>query len=196
MENVSRETIEEPAPLLFWQVCADDPDLPLAGKIQWLTASYEHCQALAGMSMPMDMLDKHIGVAAVMARMSDLLLAMAGTDPEIDKFIVKWLCFACDQLWALVPADKRQAPDLVDRDNPVYNVWITEINRRIPGLVAVAKDEPRIMDRAGDEIQIIICPVCQTRHFYPRQATLCDQCRAPLNHIQPIPYSTARNRDR
>jgi hypothetical protein len=195
--DVSRETIggRQDDPLLFWHVCADDPNMAAPDKIKWLTASYQHCQMYAGLSMPADMIDRRIGSAAVMARITDQLLDIAGTDGEIDQFIVQWLSFACDQLWAYVPEDKRLSPDMADPDNPIYSVWIEEINRRMPGLV-VPRPAP---DRAGDtskgEVMIVICPNCQTRHLYPLASSLCAMCRAPLAHIQPMPYSRARKLD-
>lgn len=197
MDDVSRETsgVQPPEPLLFWRVCAEDADMPVKGKIAWLVASYEHCQTLAGLSMPMDLLDKRIGVAAIMARISDVLLPMQGTDAEIDAFIVKWLCFSCDQLWEWVPAEKRTAPDMADPDNPIYNAWIGEINRRIPGLVAAGKYASDFRSRAGEEVLVIVCPSCQTRHIYPPAHSVCHQCGSPISHIQPIPYSTARRLD-
>lgn len=188
-DYVSRETSGKPVelPLLFWRVCADDPDMQAPDKIAWLTASYQHLVMLAGLTMPGEQIDKQIGVAAAMSRISDLLLAIAGQDDEIDKFIVKWLCFACDQLWELVPPTGRNMPDPIDTDNPEYSKWLRDMETRLPGLSDIGDPV-----KNGGEVMIVICPVCNIRHYYPLKSSLCDVCRAPLNHIQPVPYSTAR----
>lgn len=192
-EYVSRETVE--APTLFWRVCADDPSLTVEHKLRWLVASYEYLVRLAGFSMSQERLDATIGTAAAMSRISDLLLASAGTDAELDRFIVRWLCLACDQLWEFVPPDARNPPDDMAPDAPRYNALIAEINRRIPGLVLPVKHEPDIRSRAGEEVLVIVCPSCQAVYFCPVSSSLCALCRAPLTHIQPIPYSAARKRD-
>jgi hypothetical protein len=194
---VSRETSgEQSEPLLFWRICAEDASMVAKDKIAWLVASYEHCQMLAGLSMPAELLDRRIGVAAIMARISDVLLPMQGNDTETDSFIVKWLCFACDQLWDWVPKDRRTAPDITDPDNSVYNAWIGEINRRIPGLVAAGKGASDFRSRAGGEEgdrMVLVCPACQWQHA--PDTAICSNCAAPLRHIQPVPYSTARRLD-
>lgn len=186
--DVSRETVE--APILFWRVCADDPSLTVEHKLRWLVASYEHLVRLAGFSMSQDRLDATIGTAAAMSRISDLLLASAGTDAELDRFIVRWLCFACDQLWEFVPSDARNPPDDPAPDAPRYSAWLAEMERRLPGLASATAP----VSGVGEHILFIICPNCQTWYLYVDHPALCAECRAPLNHIQPVPYSTARKR--
>jgi hypothetical protein len=76
---------------------------------------------------------------------------------------------------------------MADPDNPIYSVWIEEINRRMPGLV-VPRPAP---DRVGEQL-VIICPACQTVHTYPPAHSICHMCNSPLLHIQPVPYSTVK----
>jgi hypothetical protein len=184
--DVSRETNGEP--LLFWRVCAADATMAPEHKIRWLTASYQHVVMLSGLSMPAGLVEQRIGVAAVMARLTDMLLETAGKDAEIDAFIVQWLCFACDQLWAWVPVEARNGAGEIEPDAPLYSAWLAEMERRLPGLGALP-DQGREGD--GDRM-VLVCPGCQWLHAI--DITICRNCAAPLAHVEPVPYSTARRR--
>jgi rubredoxin len=175
---VSRETSAEP--LLFWRMIADDATLAVEHKLHWLAASYQHCQALAGMSMPFALLEQSVGVAAVMARIADQLLALAGSDPLIDALTVKWLCLACDQLWEFVPPEARQEPQNIDPANLLFAKWLAELERRLPGL-----DLAVPVNRVGERM-VLVCPACQWQH--PPDTAICRNCAAPLRHVQPMPY--------